>query len=410
MADGKDPELFDSAPQSYNEDGTPVVDGTNLIFNYLPKSLNYHQLRVMCSDYGNVVFCKIVLNRVTKESECFGFVRFEDAVSAQKCIDALNGKEMQGKRLKVSVAKPPTKGPEHANLYMAGFSATWKEEDLTALLSTFGTVKECRILINMQTKASKQAGFVRMSTHEEAVAAIKALHSLPQEQGSLTCRLADNPRESAARKAQKQGQHHYHMGPHGGFYNPTMLHQFPLLLKKRRMEMMQMGPPSDPYYRPPMQEVVPRSFRLRMELDYFEKGDPDEVKAGTVNHNISCGLGPGLSEIGFTGAQYDNQLEFWSASIIGPQSTNIGDRIYMIALRCGPSYPDQPPEVRFNTKINMPHVDQNTGRVDVRQFCPGGSWKRDMSMMTILKELYKAMTPASKLAQPARDSQYPDKW
>ena len=156
--------------------------------------------------------------------------------------------------------------------------------------------------------------------------------------------------------------------------------------------------------------VVPRSFRLRMELDYFEKGDPDEVKAGTVNHNISCGLGPGLSEVGFTGAQYDNQLEFWSASIIGPQSTNIGDRIYMIALRCGPSYPDQPPEVRFMTKINMPHVDQNTGRVDVRQFCPGGSWKRDMNMMTILRELYKAMTPASKLSQPARDSQYPDKW
>jgi len=240
------------------------VDGTNLIFNYLPKSLNYHQLRVLCSEYGRVIFCKIVLNRVTKESECFGFVRFEDAASAQACINALNGMEMQGKRLKVSVAKPPTKGPEHANLYMAGFSASWKEADLTALLSTFGTVKECRILINMQTKASKQAGFVRMSTHEEAVAAIKALHSLPQEAGSLTCRLADNPRESAARKAAKQVQQHQNMGGGGGpFFNqsldPALLQQLPTLLKKRRMEMMHVAPPppppSDHYYSrgpPPM--------------------------------------------------------------------------------------------------------------------------------------------------------------
>lgn len=256
----EDKEDFAAEPggQPMSMDGSQV-DGTNLIFNYLPKPLNYHQLRVMCSEFGKVIFCKIVLNRVTKESECFGFVRFEDPASAQACINALNGMEMQGKRLKVSVAKPPTKGPEHANLYMAGFSPHWKEADLTALLSTFGTVKECRILINMQTKASKQAGFVRMSTHEEAVAAIKALHSLPQETGSLTCRLADNPRESAARKAAKQQvQHHHHM--QNGFFNqldPALLQQLPVLLKKRRMEMMQVPPPPpgpDHYYRGPHNE------------------------------------------------------------------------------------------------------------------------------------------------------------
>ena len=156
--------------------------------------------------------------------------------------------------------------------------------------------------------------------------------------------------------------------------------------------------------------LIPRSFRLRMELDYFEKGDPEEVKAGTVNTNISCGLGPGLSEVGFTGGQYDTQMEFWDASIIGPQSTNIGDRIYRIAIRCGAAYPDQPPEVRFVNKINMPHVDQSTGRVDVRAFCPGGSWRRDMTMMTVLREIFKAMAPAAKTSQPARDSTYPDKW
>lgn len=39
------------------------------------------------------------------------------------------------------------------------------------------------------------------------------------------------------------------------------------------------------------------------------------------------------------------------------------NRIYSVKIKCGPEYPDQPPEVTFISKVNLPCVDQKTGKV-----------------------------------------------
>ena len=48
---------------------------------------------------------------------------------------------------------------------------------------------------------------------------------------------------------------------------------------------------------------------------------------------------------------YDTQLQFWNGSIIGPQGTPLGERIYTINIQCDQNYPDSPPRVKFNQKI-----------------------------------------------------------
>lgn len=39
------------------------------------------------------------------------------------------------------------------------------------------------------------------------------------------------------------------------------------------------------------------------------------------------------------------------------------NRIYSLRIHCGPEYPDQPPEVTFISKVNLPCVDAKTGKV-----------------------------------------------
>jgi len=39
------------------------------------------------------------------------------------------------------------------------------------------------------------------------------------------------------------------------------------------------------------------------------------------------------------------------------------NRIYSLKIHCGDKYPDVPPEVTFVSKINLPCVDQKTGKV-----------------------------------------------
>jgi len=47
-----------------------------------------------------------------------------------------------------------------------------------------------------------------------------------------------------------------------------------------------------------------------------------------------------------------------------PQSVH-ENRIYSLKIHCGPSYPDIPPEISFTSKINLPCVDPQNGKVHI---------------------------------------------
>ena len=53
----------------------------------------------------------------------------------------------------------------------------------------------------------------------------------------------------------------------------------------------------------------------------------------------------------------DKSFTDWNGTIIGPANTNFDNRIYFLTIKCGANYPMQPPEVSFNSKINLPCVN-----------------------------------------------------
>lgn len=55
--------------------------------------------------HGNVVSVKIITDRETGRSKGFGFVEMGDETEAQKCIENLDGKEIGGRNIRVSVAR-----------------------------------------------------------------------------------------------------------------------------------------------------------------------------------------------------------------------------------------------------------------------------------------------------------------
>ena len=57
--------------------------------------------------YGEVVSAKIIMDRESGRSKGFGFVEFTDKASADAAIEALNGKDLNGRNLNVSEARPP---------------------------------------------------------------------------------------------------------------------------------------------------------------------------------------------------------------------------------------------------------------------------------------------------------------
>ncbi|WP_455593332.1 RNA recognition motif domain-containing protein [Bacteroides sp.] len=64
--------------------------------------------------FGEVTSAKIIMDRETGRSKGFGFVEMADDEAGNAAIAALNEKEIDGKQLSVSVARPREEGPRRS--------------------------------------------------------------------------------------------------------------------------------------------------------------------------------------------------------------------------------------------------------------------------------------------------------
>lgn len=76
------------------------------------------------------------------------------------------------------------------NLFVGNLSYQLTEEELREAFEQFGTVTEARIIMDRETGRSRGFGFVKMSTGDEAQAAMEGLHEQPVGGRNLSVREA----------------------------------------------------------------------------------------------------------------------------------------------------------------------------------------------------------------------------
>ena len=74
---------------------------SNLSFNVTDEDLQEY-----FAEYGEVSSAKVIMDKYTNRSKGFGFVEMADDVAAQKAITELDGATVDGRSIKVNVAKP----------------------------------------------------------------------------------------------------------------------------------------------------------------------------------------------------------------------------------------------------------------------------------------------------------------
>ncbi|MBN3283098.1 CELF2 protein, partial [Polyodon spathula] len=80
-------------------------EGGNLFIYHLPQEFGDQDILQMFMPFGNVVSAKVFIDKQTNLSKCFGFVSYDNPVSAQAAIQAMNGFQIGMKRLKVQLKR-----------------------------------------------------------------------------------------------------------------------------------------------------------------------------------------------------------------------------------------------------------------------------------------------------------------
>jgi len=84
----------------------------NLFIGSLAYSTNDDSLKAFFEQIGAVSSARVVTDRDSGRSKGFGFVEFEDEANNQKAVDELNGKELDGREINVSLARPKEDRPK----------------------------------------------------------------------------------------------------------------------------------------------------------------------------------------------------------------------------------------------------------------------------------------------------------
>ena len=76
-----------------------------ILIRNLPRALSEGELEELFKVYGDVQSCTLVLDKATGDSKGFGFVEIAKVGDAKAAIQGLNGKPIDGNKIRVKRAE-----------------------------------------------------------------------------------------------------------------------------------------------------------------------------------------------------------------------------------------------------------------------------------------------------------------
>merc|ERR1719339_565728 len=220
---------------------------TNVYVKNFGDDLDDDKMLELFSQYGKITSHRVMVNEEGK-SKGFGFVAFEEPEAAEKAVDDMNGKELNGKQMYVGRAQK--RGERQAelkkkfemmkiermnryqgvNLYIKNLDDTIDDERLRKEFSPYGTITSAKVMTD--DGRSKGFGFVCFSSPEEATRAVTEMNgrilvskplyvALAQRREDRKAHLASQYMDRIA-KLRMQNVHQIYQAPTPSYYMPSV--------------------------------------------------------------------------------------------------------------------------------------------------------------------------------------------
>uniref|UniRef100_A0A672H4Z7 Polyadenylate-binding protein n=1 Tax=Salarias fasciatus TaxID=181472 RepID=A0A672H4Z7_SALFA len=204
---------FKSRKEREAELGARAREFTNVYIKNFGEDMDDEKLKELFGKYGPALSIRVMTDESGK-SKGFGFVSFERHEDAQKAVDDMNGKELNGRQ--VYVGRAQKKGERQnelkrkfeqmkqdrmtryqgVNLYVKNLDDGLDDERLRKEFSPFGTITSAKVM--MEGGRSKGFGFVCFSSPEEATKAVTEMNGRIVATKPLYVALAQRKEERQA--------------------------------------------------------------------------------------------------------------------------------------------------------------------------------------------------------------------
>ncbi|XP_006877208.1 PREDICTED: polyadenylate-binding protein 1-like isoform X2 [Chrysochloris asiatica] len=201
---------FKSRKEREAELGARAKEFTNVYIKNFGEDMDDERLKDL---FGPALSVKVMTDESGK-SKGFGFVSFERHEDAQKAVDEMNGKELNGKQIYVGRAQKKVERQtelkrkfeqmkqdritryQGVNLYVKNLDDGIDDERLRKEFSPFGTITSAKVM--MEGGRSKGFGFVCFSSPEEATKAVTEMNGRIVATKPLYVALAQRKEERQA--------------------------------------------------------------------------------------------------------------------------------------------------------------------------------------------------------------------
>lgn len=224
----------------------------NVYVKNFADELDDDKLRELFGEYGKIISAKVMVGEDGK-SRGFGFVSFEEPEGAERAVDAINGREVNGRIIYCGRAQKRAERQaelkdrfeklkmerinryQGVNLYVKNLDDSIDDERLRKEFSQFGTITSAKIMT--EGGRSKGFGFVCFSSPEEATKAVTEMNgriivskplyvALAQRKEDRRAQLASRYMQHMATLRQQQSAQFSQMfnpaGPAGNFFIPAV--------------------------------------------------------------------------------------------------------------------------------------------------------------------------------------------
>lgn len=87
----------------------------NIYVGNLPYSVRDQELRETFEAFGTVTAAEVIFDKRTRRSRGYGFVEMANEAEARRAIEALNGRELHGRELRVDASQPKSDKPPRSD-------------------------------------------------------------------------------------------------------------------------------------------------------------------------------------------------------------------------------------------------------------------------------------------------------